>query len=102
MNCGAPTDESADSCEECGTTLNLRRADSMTKSRITAGLLALFLGLFGAHKFYMGHAKRAWTHVIWTFVGGIGLFWAWFEAIQYLIFMDDQKFNEMVRRHHYT
>lgn len=39
------------------------------KNRITAGLLALFLGGFGAHKFYLGQ-PIAWVYLIffWTYI----------------------------------
>lgn len=30
-----------------------------TKKRITAGLLGIFLGLFGVHNFYLKHVKKA-------------------------------------------
>lgn len=43
-------------------------ATSGEKSKITAALLAFFLGYFGAHKFYLGYTSAAWTMLlVWTF-----------------------------------
>lgn len=39
------------------------------KNKITAALLAFFLGAFGAHKFYLGYTAAAWTMLLTTLLG---------------------------------
>ena len=41
------------------------------KSKTTAILLALFLGCWGVHLFYLGENKRGFVYLV---IGGIGLF----------------------------
>ena len=41
------------------------------KDHIAAGLFAVFLGLFGMHKFYLGYNKAAFTMLAVTVIGGI-------------------------------
>jgi TM2 domain-containing membrane protein YozV len=48
--CGEEIHESAYSCPHCGAT-GLRKSP---KSKVTAGLLALFIGGLGIHRFYLG------------------------------------------------
>ncbi len=43
-------------------------ATSGEKNKITAALLAFFLGAFGGHKFYLGYTSAAWTMLlVWIF-----------------------------------
>ena len=37
--------------------------DAKLKSRTTASLLAIFLGVFGAHKFYLGNFQSGCAHL---------------------------------------
>ena len=41
------------------------------KSKIAAGLLAIFLGSLGIHKFYLGYAKEGLTMLLVTIFGSI-------------------------------
>lgn len=61
------------------------------KNKITAALLAFFLGGFGAHKFYLGEVKLGLVYLVfcWTFIPGIVAF---FEFIMYLV-MSPQDFD---------
>lgn len=54
-----------------------------TKSRFVAAILALFLGGFGIHKFYLGQPIQGLIYLVfcWTFIPAIIAF---FEAIIYL------------------
>ncbi|MDE5978369.1 MAG: TM2 domain-containing protein [Turicibacter sp.] len=52
-NCGAKTNEEADVCVNCGT--KLKKANGEPKSKLVAGLLGIFLGAFGIHRFYLGY-----------------------------------------------
>lgn len=40
-----------------------------SKSRITAGLLAIFLGSFGIHSFYLGDIKKGIIHLVLSMTG---------------------------------
>lgn len=54
------------------------------KNKIVAGLLALFLGGLGIHKFYLNRPGQGIVYLIfcWTFIPSIIAF---FEAIIYLV-----------------
>jgi TM2 domain-containing membrane protein YozV len=54
-NCGVQTQPKQILCTKCGVTLSAGKQ----KSKVTAGLLALLLGGFGAHKFYLGYTTEA-------------------------------------------
>ena len=63
-----------------------------TKNKATAGILAILLGDFGAHKFYLGNPGLGVLYLVffWTFIPGIiGLV----EGIIYLT-MSDQEFAQ--------
>jgi len=68
------------------------------KNKTTAGLLALFFGGFGAHKFYLGNNIQGALHLMfcWTFIpSAISLI----EGVVYL-FMDESTFrNKVVLKH---
>lgn len=52
------------------------------KSRIIAGLLALFLGALGAHRFYLGYYTIGVAQVVVTGLTlGYGVLWGFVEAI---------------------
>lgn len=72
-NCGAETQAAQVVCIKCGVALqNATAAASMdgSKSRVTAALLAIFLGGIGAHEFYLGHSTSG---LIRLAIGIIGL-----------------------------
>jgi len=59
-----------------------------TKSKLIAGLLAIILGTFGVHKFYLGNWFQGIIYFIffWTYIPAIlGLI----EGIRYLILSDE-------------
>ncbi len=52
------------------------------KSKMIAALLALFLGYFGIHNFYLGNSKKAVMQIVVTIVTcGIGSVWGFVDAI---------------------
>lgn len=54
QNCGAETKLEQEICISCG--FKLEKPKSGYKvNKIAAGLLAIFLGAFGIHKFYLGY-----------------------------------------------
>lgn len=84
-SCGAPIKAAAEICPKCG----VRQRAASTKSRTTAGLLALFLGGLGVHKFYLGQAGMGFLYLIfcWTFIPAIV---ALIEAIVLFMKTDDE------------
>lgn len=58
-----------------------------SKSRITAGILALFLGGMGIHDFYLGNTKKGIIHLLLLMTGILALAstgWAIAEGIMLL------------------
>ena len=67
--CGAQTNEEADVCVKCGHKLKPQSGEH--KSKIIAGLLGIFLGAFGIHRFYLGYTGIALTQLLLSIIGGI-------------------------------
>jgi TM2 domain-containing membrane protein YozV len=86
--CGQGVDVRAEICPKCG--VRQRRAAGQ-KSRVTAVLLAFFLGGIGAHKFYLGRVGQGILYLLfcWTFIPAIIAF---VEFIIYLC-MSDESFT---------
>ena len=84
--------EGALKCKHCGSMLGSPEAvpaPASDKSKIVAGILALLLGGFGIHKFYVGSWGWGIVYIL--------LFWTWIpallalvEAIRYFILPDDE------------
>ena len=81
-NCGNPTVPGAAVCTNCGVALNVVTADS--KSKMTAGLLGIFLGGWGVHNFYLGYTGKAIAQIALTFCFGAGAIWGLIEGIMIL------------------
>ena len=106
--CGQPTALNASVCDHCGTDLRSGGsrwtagssasspdpqanipAQNSRKNKVIAGLLAIFLGYFGIHNFYLGYTGKAVAQLLITlctcgfgaFVSGI---WGLIEGIQIL------------------
>ena len=86
-NCGEIVLKKAEICPKCGS--RLRSA----KSKGVAVLLALFLGGFGAHKFYLGQSGLGFLYLLfcWTLIPGIIAF---FEGLWMAFFMGKDRFAE--------
>lgn len=83
-NCGANTTSGAAVCTQCGAPTNYFApvTGSMQKSKITAGLLGIFLGGFGVHNFYLGFIGKAVGQIVLTvFSCGLGGLWGFIEGI---------------------
>lgn len=79
--CGKEIHNSAKSCPHCGA---VRAAQAHgSKSRVTAALLAFFLGGIGAHKFYLGKVGQGFLYLIffWTAIPAIIAF------VEFIIFL---------------
>ena len=68
--CGSEIHDEAVICPNCGCQVKAT-ATTSDKSKIAAGLLGIFLGTLGIHKFYLGYTKEA---VIMLVVGLVGSF----------------------------
>lgn len=88
-HCGYEAGENETYCMGCGRPLG--EPPVKHRRRILAGLLAVFLGIYGIHNFYLGYRSRALCQLLLTLVGGLVtagvapvLVWVWalFEAVQ--------------------
>jgi TM2 domain-containing membrane protein YozV len=56
------------------------------KSKLVAGLLGIFLGSIGVHKFYLGDSKAGIIRIVVTVVTiGFGGIWGFIEGIMLLV-----------------
>ncbi|TZF86696.1 TM2 domain-containing protein [Lysobacter lacus] len=83
--CAQLIDARAEICPRCGVRQFARAGH---KSRMTAALLAFFLGGLGAHKFYLGRVGWGIAYLLfcWTLIPGIVAF---VEFIVYLCTSDE-------------
>ena len=78
--CGAEANEQAAVCLKCGAHLSQGQ-----KSRIAAGLLGVFLGGLGIHRFYLGFVRIGIAQIIVTAITfGAGHIWGFIEGIMIL------------------
>lgn len=87
-NCGEKTNAQADYCIKCGVklnnVLNLNSIEGTNgeKSKILAGLLGIFFGALGVHRFYLGYIGIGLVQLILTFITcGISSLWGFIEGI---------------------
>ncbi len=86
-NCGTQAVPGAAVCTQCGVVLgDTVIAPENQKSKIAAGLLAIFLGGIGVHNFYLGYTGKAVAQLLiflltCSFGGIITGVWALIEAI---------------------
>jgi TM2 domain-containing membrane protein YozV/ribosomal protein L40E len=94
-DCGAQINAKAEICPKCGVRQAPATLARPPKDRITAALLALFLGGLGIHKFYLAGGSTKWGIIYlvfcWTFIPAI---LALIEALL-LFVMSDNKFHMM-------
>ncbi len=96
-NCGQPVAPDATACTSCGFATNNIAPGTVRKSKVTAGLLGIFLGAFGVHNFYLGYTGKAVGQLVLSAVGlllscvGFGVFliigaeiWGFIEGIMIL------------------
>ncbi len=88
-NCGQPVTPGACVCMKCGFSIVDKEKDAeidpnTQKSKLTAGLLGIFLGGFGVHNFYLGKTGRGIAQIFLTLCTGIGSIWGFIEGIMIL------------------
>lgn len=65
-NCGVETQGNQILCVKCGVSLS---GTSSGKSKIAAGVLALTLGAYGGHQFYLGNTGSAVIRLVVSIIG---------------------------------
>ena len=84
-NCGAQADPAAAVCIKCGVALYAAPGTAPgvaplnypavgpgpLKSKLVAGLLGIFVGAFGVHRFYLGYNTIGVIQILVTLVGGL-------------------------------
>ncbi len=78
QNCGQPTDSVAEVCIKCG----VRLGGETEKSKLVAGLLGIFVGWCGVHRFYLGYVGIGIAQIFVTLLTfGAGALWGFIEGI---------------------
>ena len=88
-NCGEEVHPEAVLCVKCGATIVVPeppKPKKSSKSKIAAGLLAIFVGSLGIHNFYLGYTGKAVAQLLITvltcFIGSAATsIWALIEGI---------------------
>jgi TM2 domain-containing membrane protein YozV len=83
-SCGQIISSMAPTCPHCGAPTGVRSAPAgaSPKSRLAALLLCWFLGIFGAHRFYVG---KIGTGILQIFtLGGLGI-WTFVDLIMIIV-----------------
>ncbi|MEI6287544.1 MAG: TM2 domain-containing protein [Bacillota bacterium] len=98
QKCGNEIDQGAAFCGKCGARATVvannynqtsnspppinQRITTPAKSKTTAGLLGIFLGGLGIHRFYLGYTMIGVIQIVVSFLtGGIGALWGFVEGI---------------------
>lgn len=81
-NCGNPIPDQAVVCVHCGVPVVQVAVTSEARSRLAAGLLGIFLGGFGVHRFYLGYIGIGVLQIVVTLITcGAGSLWGFVEGI---------------------
>ena len=81
QNCGAPTQAESLICTKCAVNLAFKAKEG-ARSKMAAGLLGVFLGGLGIHRFYLGFTGIGIIQIIVTLVTcGLGSLWGFVEGI---------------------
>ena len=83
QNCGQPLAPGAAVCTQCGFAVQQAPVydPAMQKSKLTAGLLGIFLGGLGIHNFYLGYTGKAIAQIFLSRCFGAGAIWGLVEGI---------------------
>lgn len=89
-SCGKQVVDQAEVCPHCGV-----RVSVGSKKWLTALLLCIFLGIFGAHRFYVGKAGTGVVQLLTA--GGLGV-WTLIDFIMILVgSFKDKDGNSLVK-----
>jgi TM2 domain-containing membrane protein YozV len=96
-DCGSVIQSRAEICPKCGVRQRMV-PNAAGRNRSSAGILAIFLGGIGAHKFYLGQTGAGIVYLLfcWTFIPA---FIGFIEGIVYLSTSDvafNAKYNAAV------
>lgn len=91
VTCGEQIHEKAEICPKCGVRQPTIATSTGGRNRITAALLAIFLGGLGIHKFYLGQMGMGILYLVFS-VTTIPLWIGLIEGI-ILFSMNDADFN---------
>jgi TM2 domain-containing membrane protein YozV len=86
-NCGSEISDKAVICVHCGKDVDPQskaQANPNAKSKMVAGLLAIFVGPLGIHNFYLGYTTNGIIQLLLSTVGAfvfVGPLAAWIWAI---------------------
>lgn len=69
QNCGAESNPAAEICVKCGVRLAQPVVPGMQRSKLAAGLLGIFLGSLGVHRFYLGYTGIGVAQLILCLLG---------------------------------
>ena len=94
QNCGVSIQPGQAVCINCGTPVSAQGAAAVAgavggKSKVVAGLLAIFLGTLGIHNFYLGYTGKAVAQLLISVLSCgilaiVSEIWALIEGIFYL------------------
>jgi len=70
QNCSAETHPAAEICIKCGVRLAGAIPASGAKSKLVAGLLGIFIGSLGIHRFYLGYTGIGVAQLLLCLIGG--------------------------------
>jgi TM2 domain-containing membrane protein YozV len=72
-NCGCQVATDAVVCVKCGCSIKTQAGigSGAPKSKLVAGLLAIFLGALGIHNFYLGFTTKGIIQLLVSVIGGI-------------------------------
>jgi TM2 domain-containing membrane protein YozV len=80
QNCGVFSDPMAQICVKCG--VQLGAGGSAQKSKLVAGMLGIFIGSLGIHRFYLGYTGMGIIQIAVTVCTcGAGGLWGFIEGI---------------------
>ena len=81
QHCAAETEPSAEVCLNCGVKL-AKPLPEGAKSKLAAGLLGIFLGGWGIHRFYLSYIGIGIAQIFVTLITvGFGAIWGFIEGI---------------------
>lgn len=82
QNCGSQIVPNANVCTNCGCAVSSIAPGMERKSKVTAGLLGIFLGGIGIHNFYLGYTGKAIAQIFVSLcTAGVGSLWGFIEGI---------------------